>query len=253
MGERAWFVEALRATLFPAVAPRLSPREWWELVAGKRSDDLVVNEGPSGHASAFATVDDGKALLQLVCTTDRIDWGYSIGMGADESGALAPARKVSVAEGTSEFLTRIGRWLPHAPVCRRVAIGAVYRAPAASKEEGYEILREQLRTVEIDPTGSSDFLYRINRPRESKCSPFPLIVNRVAQWNVATFQGQPTSPVETLATVHLPMKSTHYCRIELDCNTAADNSELIENPHIEQILRELSDLAIEITHMGDIR
>lgn len=253
MADRVWFAESLRATFFPAVAPGLSPREWWTLVAGAPNADLVVNEGPAGHANATATIENGNAILQLACTPDRLDWGYAIGMGPDETGALVPAREISAVEATGEFLNRLESWMPHAPICRRIAFGAVYRAVAASKEEGYEILREQLQTVDIDPIGSSDFFYRINRPRQSKTAPFPLKVNRVAQWSVMSFHGQPANQNLTLTYVPQSMKSRHFCRVEIDCNTAADNADLIEKPFIGKTLRELSDLGLEIAQFGDVR
>lgn len=64
----------------------------------------------------------------------------------------------------------------------RVAVGERFVLPVESVEAGYLGLGYFLPSVEIDPVGSRDFFYRINRTREVMIADSSLAVNRLSSW-----------------------------------------------------------------------
>src|SRR5437667_8331987 len=65
---------------------------------------------------------------------------------------------------------------------RRLAVGEQMLLPVASPVKAYRALGKFLPSVKIDPEGSSDFFYRINRPRTVDLNGRPMIINRLSQW-----------------------------------------------------------------------
>jgi hypothetical protein len=63
----------------------------------------------------------------------------------------------------------------------RVAIGAHYVQLVASKEEGYQQLAAKIPGIRLDGD-SSDFQYRINRPRTISCAGQQVLFNRLSTW-----------------------------------------------------------------------
>jgi hypothetical protein len=255
--DQDWLIESLRGTFFTAVSPHLAVREWWSLVSGTTSDALVVNEGPSGYAAAQAEIDDATALLQVVCQPGRIDWNYAIGFQApDPTGKITTLRSIPAQQGLEEFWRRLRPWMEIAPECNRLAVGCNARYPVASKEEGYVRLQNFLHNVRIDPTGSSDFLYQINRPRPATSVNFPLKINRLSKWQVVTpyfaLGAVPLGPVASLSPSQLVASNpSHQCRVELDVNTAADNSQVLDRVTLQRLSQEMVGIAGEILRQGD--
>lgn len=250
----SWRADSVRATLFTSAPPELDVRQWWMSVAGtgEAPHDLVVQEGPKGHASAQAEVDDGKALLRLVCEPTRIDWHYILAtrLGADGQLQLPTEAADSALAG---FVARLENWLLDAPRCHRAAIGCVARIDVASKEEGYAALQAFLPAVRIDTKHSSDFGYQINRPRRSKAARQELLINRLSQWLAGTLvvQGQ-NSQAAPAPSAPSPAVSVLSCRVTLDINTASDNNRVLEADEVVPIVKELQELALEILTHGDV-
>src|SRR5439155_24200889 len=64
----------------------------------------------------------------------------------------------------------------------RIAIGATYYLSVPNKTASFLKLAEYLPSITIDANESSDFLYRINRPRVMEVANRSVVVNRVGTW-----------------------------------------------------------------------
>ena len=107
----------------------------------------------------------------------------------------------------------------------------------------------------MDPKGlqgATNFMYQINRPRESASVP-SFTVNRLSKWSVAAFESvsitvSPSS-VRAVGYADFPM---HMSALELDINTSPKPDALIPSDEIPQLFHELVSLGLEIAERGDI-
>ena len=74
------------------------------------------------------------------------------------------------------------RWLERSPVVTRLAFGAVLLSGVSSPYEANSTLGPLLPSVDLDPEGVSDFLYRVNR-RQPLQSRDGLLANRLGTWS----------------------------------------------------------------------
>ncbi len=106
--------------------------------------------------------------------------------------------------------------------------------------------------VVIDPDGSSDLFYQINRPRPSATPIEGLRINRLTKWSVQIAQ-RLTVTLGPDGVVARTIGEEQACRLELDINTAPTFSGMLPVEHLEQLLREMIDLGREIAQQGDVR
>jgi len=169
----------------------------------------------------------------------------------EESELPSLGNYIQNRDAFGEFVTR---WLQleDCPILTRLAFGAILMFPVDSREAGYSQLQPYLPAVELDPIHSSDFQYRINRPRVSTLGIAELGINRLSTWSVMYVQS---------ATLHLGSDGASQrvgerrfaCRLELDINTAPDPEITLDPSVLPKVYRELVTSGDEIVQMGDIR
>lgn len=116
---------------------------------------------------------------------DRIDWTLIPGAQEAHEGFLSVG---PVAEALESFVPVVSKWLPLAPPLRRLALGMVLHDRVNAVADGYGRLADLL-PIKLDPIGSSDLAYQINRPRPSTAVP-GLTINRLSKWSVASLNYQ---------------------------------------------------------------
>ncbi|MBL7065662.1 MAG: hypothetical protein ISS49_15895 [Anaerolineae bacterium] len=146
------------------------------------------------------------------------------------------------------------RWfgLAEPPVLTRVAFGAILLYPVDRREAGYRLLQQYLDHVELDPVGSTDFMYQINRPRDATTEVVGLRINRLSRWSVASFvpallhvSSDGIGPVAQQA-------AQYACGLQLDVNTVPDYRGPLAQDQLRPIFTELVRLGMEIVEMGDV-
>jgi hypothetical protein len=209
------------------------------------------NRGELVEAGIFQGVN-----LTLSVQPGRIDWVVSPNLSQEDepSGLKTLGEFGTVAK---DFLSTVSNWLNSCPASVRLAYGVVLLDPVENRENGYLRISEFIPAVKVDPLGSEDLFYQINRPRESKTVK-GLRLNRLSRWSVASFQplrlvlGIPQNqPAQPLVYHHLdaPLMS---CRAEFDLSTAAGIQNELPHDQISSIFNELVDLASEIARDGDV-
>ena len=243
-GSIDWQVESLRMTAFPSPGTVFGePPNWWETAVGEPPESRV-------HQPKVGVIQEqgrfSSGVLTLISQPGRIDW------------LLARPDKAEVPwpfeESLETFVPLILRWFDDAPVLQRIAFGAVLRSPVNDRADGYKKLSSYLHHVELDPEGSTEFLFQINRPRKSRSSVKNLLINRLSKWSVA-FMQQATYTVQQPEAAQFQLTNLQkevFCRLELDINTAPDLEGDLPSKDLPEIFSELVELGREIVTKGDI-
>jgi hypothetical protein len=151
------------------------------------------------------------------------------------------------------FLELMARWFKITPPTKRLAFGTVLNFPVEDRRSGYNLIAKYLPHITLDPEGSSDFLYQINRPRESKTGIPGLRLNRLTKWSVARRGiGQIELSVNEPRASYFPTSESYTCRLELDINTIPDYQGDLPSDQLYSIFQEMVDLGKEIVIKGDI-
>ncbi|MCG3117206.1 MAG: hypothetical protein LLH30_16170 [Candidatus Manganitrophus sp. SA1] len=246
-----WHVETLRITAFPSPAADIGEPNWWKSLfkdepekrTSKQKVGLLQEEGPFG---------EGRLVLQV--QRNRIDW--VLGVDSDKIRERLDEKdfpSIGLFEETVEpFADLMRQWLRLGLSIQRLAFGAVLVFPVGNKQSAYENLSKFIgSSVKLDPVGSSDFLYRINRPRDFGSGLEGLSINRLAKWSSFVWQ------VQDMALSPGFIKSTlgqeaHASRLELDINTNPNFERDLPPERLINIFDRLIEFGKEISVRGDI-
>jgi hypothetical protein len=238
----AWQLEFARLIAFPAQPPISLEQHWWQNVAGEPPKDSASTREDNVRAErgSFQGV-----LLALTVHPNRIIWEARSRAVVDWSGnfpTLGPFR-----EKLDWFVELLGPWLMNScPSVLRLALSAKLLQTAASAEEAYQVLAVYLPDVkkELD-SNPNDFLLQINRRKTSEVVD-RLDINRMCTWskmNIAIFV-EPGKPFEW------PQRC--YSALELDINTAPENTDILPSASLPRLFSELASLGKGIADRGDI-
>jgi len=245
----AWQVESLRMTAFPSPAAQIEaePR-WWTYLVGEPSETQVTQrkQGIRREEGSFA---NGRLLLTI--QPSRVDWLYRAEDDA-ESDREGPAMIGPLPESLMTFSQLMTRWLEsrECPVTQRLAFGATLWQPVDDRQTGYRQLAAYLPGLQLSLEGATDFLYQINRARNSCSAIAGLRINRLSKWSVS-FWAIAELPLVPETRLRVRQKGTG-CRLELDINTHPDFPDDLPQDQLGQIFNELVTLGQEIAREGDI-
>jgi hypothetical protein len=248
-----WQAESLRLTVFLATNVQLKDEGWWTKVTGADPENKTAK--PNRGELVEAGIYQGNALT-LSVQPGRVDWILSPNVSLEDN--LSEIRSVGSFEGAgATFSAIMSNWLKDCPSTVRLAYGGVLLEPVESRERGYLRIAEYVPAVKVDPLGSEDFLYQINRPRESTTVK-GMRLNRLSKWSVASFLpvrfsiGIPQSqPAQPLVYSHGGTPAM-ACRAEFDLSTATGIQYELPHDMLPSIFNELVALGSEIARHGDI-
>jgi hypothetical protein len=245
-----WEVESLRVTAFPTQNAEVKPDNWWQEVVGTEPETQLV-QAKRGEKRFQGAFEGGQ--LTLLLQPGRIDWFLVRGANTEEVASEELTSSVGKFEKVcSRFTEVVGQWLPISPPLHRIAFGGTVLLPVADRATGYKRLVPYLPSVSIDPEGSRDLLYRINRPRMSQTGLKDLQLNRLSTWAVGSLLSGEVSIIGGQATIVAPREQAFACRVELDINTAAEFSGIFVPDQSRETLNELVQLGVEIVEKGDV-
>ncbi len=254
-----WQVDLVRVTAFYGQVSedaRKGWSSWWTTLVGVPSEktelrrrDAVLHEiGPFKGGDLILGIQPGRIDWYLRATDKMAERAE----GSAELAFITP----DAAKG---FYDLILRWmkLDSCPGINRLAIGAILLQPVESRQAGYRKLGMYLHSIKLDQE-SSDFLYQINRPRESRVGITGLGINRLCKWSVALL-GEVSVSLSVAPKDSKPVKGAvvgqgHYaCRLELDVNTSQEHETEFSRDKLNAIFSELVDQAQEISEKGDVQ
>ena len=245
----AWQVETLRLTAFPSPAAQVAEPTWWTDLVGEPPDTRISRPRMGGHQEE-GPFRGGKLLLRV--QPNRIDWSFTTAEDQEREVESFPTIG-SFPESLEKFLPLMLRWfeLEPCPPAQRLAFGAILLQPVEDRPAGYRQISPYLPSIRLDPEGSSDFSYQINRPRDSISGITGLRINRLSKWSVATWRAVGLS-MEPTRIGYFQSQEHYACRLELDINTVPDFQGELHREQLPRIFEELADLGKEIATEGDI-
>lgn len=244
-----WEVDSLRVTAFPAQNAEVNPDNWWQGVVGTEPETQLV-QAKRGEKRFQGAFEGGQLTLRV--QPGRIDWLLGRAPIDDQQAMKDVSPSVGRFDAASpRFTGLVDRWLPFGPSLNRIAFGGVVLLPVPDRATGYKRLMPYLPSVKIDPEGSRDLLYRINRPRMSQTIK-DLQVNRLTTWSVGTITFKAITITGGQQPTVTSGEGAFFCRVELDINTAAEFSGGFVPNHLQQTLKELVQLGVEIIEKGDV-
>jgi hypothetical protein len=248
--EAAWLTEYFRCTIF--TSPVESATKLWSSIVD--SSPEAVNAKPKLATETAEGPLSDRAKLTVQTTPGRVD------VVTTATGKEFPANVDDMTLGRFDqgaldnFRSLVRPVIESGSVVTRVAFGAVAIWPRANKQASYQRLAELLPTVRIDPRGSSDFLYQINRPRPST-TVAGVSINRLARWAalraVSGLFSEPIVAVDLEALAKMPGAHEVFgARIELDVNTTSFEHKPANR--YMTLFSELQSLALELALNGDV-
>lgn len=240
-----WEVETVRMTAFShSVSSEVKFATWEDLVG--TPPENIIDKPRQGIRQEEGSYENGGLILKA--ELGRVDLIYAAKIGDEHIFSSTG----NFSEATSNLATLIERiFSGDCPPLKRIAFGAILNLSVADKKTGYEQLSPYLPSVQIDPDGSRDFLYRINRPKDSLFEIPNLTVNRLATWSVASLQSsQFVVRADSTDASRSPL--IYACRLELDINTSADYDDVLPSEGLVSIIDELINQGKEIITHGDV-
>jgi hypothetical protein len=253
-----WEAESIRMTAFPVPATTVTGYEsWWSATNGAEPE-TVTNQAGAGKYQAVGVLKARQAEYScaLSYAPDRIDWLLGPYF-SQNTFDLSKFTLGPVEEPWTLFHDIASSWLEKlSPRIARLAFGAVLVMRVPDRQAGYAKLNEYLPAVELDPVGSSDFFYSINRPRKSKSGVHNLEINRLSNWSVghiSPVQIQLTSPGGAQVTGIPSALSVSICRLECDINTKPESIGELPRGELVNVFGEMMEFGKELAQRGDLK
>ncbi|MCY3947416.1 MAG: hypothetical protein OXF44_14155 [Anaerolineaceae bacterium] len=241
-----WDVVALRTTAFPKPSSETLGLGWWDSVIGEPPEER--KEQPRTQESV-EHAKRGKGRIELQINPVSVNWIHHITEVQPQEKFEALGEFQSNCE---EFTALMNKWfnLDAVPDLGRLAFGAVLIQSAHSHEAGLERLAKYIRSVQVDPDNTSDFLYQINRRRASRQAIDGLVINRLTKWSVGRLRVLMTQSDGRSS--FLPTTSESLVQLEIDINTVPEFEGVIKREEISDVFEELVELGSEIALKGDV-
>lgn len=245
----AWNAEILRCTAFHQSGMQMSDNNWWEETTQAVPESKTMKPREGGY-EVFGSY--GGGTLTLRADALRFDWLLTPVIQPEKVGV--PFASVgTVPDAINTFLPLMKAWLLKTSAISRLAFGAVANQNVPDRVAGYRVLDTYMKAIDIDPDGSSEFAYSINRPRTA--AGFGGIrINRLSRWSVAL--GQPmtlTLGLGQLSQLPIVGQAIHALRSEVDISTDATRSEPLLSEHLSDLFEYLVRSGEEILREGDIK
>jgi hypothetical protein len=248
---REWQAALVRTTGFPSPDAQISEPKWWNDVVGIPSETRIQRFG-GAMLTEEGTVKGGKLALNF--QPDRVEWVF--GAPVPSEPTLEDLPVLGPFTTASRVLSEVSlKWLEAAPPLRRLAFGAVLVQQATNIGDALRLLSKYLGSVTIDPAGTADFSYSVNRPRPSTSGIQGLTINRISKWTAGVYQAIQVnvSPGRSgTPTTHRLGPGYTACLLELDINTSPDFRTDLPAHMLLALHGELVNLANEICEKGDV-
>ena len=243
-----WDVENLRVTLFPTSGPRSTDQQTglWQEVTGQPPDS--IDSRPRQRLTrVFGRIRDNQLLLGI--QDERVDWHVQPFVPANEQPDGVPT--VATA---NEMLTimhdAVQKTLSTVRIVQRLAFAMSLVREVPDVPTGMYQLSGYLPNVTLDPAGSSDFIYQINRRRRS-ASVSHAEINRLGRWSVDQIGSIGFRVVAGQPRVHQDESPYYVRKLVTDINTTPTTSAMA-NDRIHDLFHEMVVISNELATEGDV-
>ena len=246
-----WTAEQLRCSAFILQGDSQPAHHWWRKLAEAEPEQVTSNPR-LGSSQAVGGLGPGTLIVST--QPDRVDWflGPPLieAVSILEPAAMAPKPPSigGAGEAFDVFSEISKRWLAfeEIPNLNRLALGGVLSHQEENKRAAYLRLPDYV-PVQVDPE-SSDFLYQISLPMQSRSNIEGLTINRLSKWAVTMFKlialNAPGGPLTQ------DLRTTIALRSEIDVNTAQEYQNELPKDRLAQIFDELVDYGRDLIANG---
>ena len=243
MPRREWGASQLQAVLFLKRA--LLPIDIYSALAGEPPN--TQEERPREGIRIQTGSPASDRLLQVIMSPARVDIITSSVIGVDILSGAAPTLGDFDAE-VSMFAAMINKWLPRCdfPVLR-LALVAKALAQADTSIGAYEILKENLKSVQVQPGKMRDLLFRVNWPTPTERMPEGYL-NRLTTWTALKFGARASTP----GGPEFAAVEKHYAQREIDVNTPLEHAEELPREALLPIFGELFEVVVQTAQQGEV-
>ena len=148
----------------------------------------------------------------------------------------------------AKFEHRLQLWLSKWEVPTiRVSLLVQALASAPSKTVAYEILRDNLTSVNVKPGEMSDLIFRINWKAKTAATAEGYF-NRVMTWSAVQFRA---SAMSASGAGEIQLNTRNYAQVDMDLNSPGEHREALPRDHLGTIYSGLFQLAVEIADRGE--
>ena len=242
-----WNVEHLRLTIFHPSSPSgVDTSNLWERLMHvlPESRDERPREGVVQQAG-----DAGGNRLLLITRMDRFDWTIMPNPASD-AGIMPTPILVDTNQAVTLMQDALRISLQAVRVVDRLAFGALLGQQVADPTEGMSRLSKYLPRLGLEEQGVSDFVYQINRRRQSFRVPHAQL-NRVARWSSEQIVGGQLRIAPPLLPQVQPLRTGFVNRLMLDVNTLPGTSA-IAHDRFSGLFVELVEMARKVASEGDV-
>jgi len=242
-----WLAENLRLTAFTPVEPAWEDLAGsWKALVGDEPETVQVR--PKEHVvQEFGPF--RESILTFGYSPLRIDWIVHAHPQPSDI-ASEPWGNVSRFPGDAPpFVELMTKWLATSPEIKRLAFGAVLISPVSSRDEGYARVSGYL-PFDVNPE-ARNFIYQINRRRDSRLGVPGLEINRLLKWSCMERRTAQFTISDT-GTTSNDSPSYFAARLEVDINTAPEYPKSLDPKLLADLLSEFIDLGAEVAEKGDI-
>jgi hypothetical protein len=238
-----WEANQLQAVVFLRKA--VLPADIFSAITGEAPDTQEdrPKEGVRVQTGPFL-----RGSLQVVLNPIRIDVVLSPVLGPEILLGGASQTLGDFATTLEDFASAIRKWLPGCGLpASRLALVAKALAPADSVIGAYQVLKDNLTSVIVEPGKMQDLMFRVNWRAESVCMP-ERYLNRLTTWGAITAKTQ-AGPAGSFPTVQV--EERHYAYREIDVNTPAEHSEELPSDQLVPIFDELLKVVLSTAKGGE--
>ena len=175
-----WRAQHVQMIAFPTEPQLAGDKNWWSQLTGSEPDESVRKSQKRVDSGIFENV-----ALTLEIDPFRVIWTASPQVASDNPPEDIP-NLGSVFDRRDWMIGLMSQWLEDSPPIKRLAFAGKLLQFVDSRDEAYRRMNGYLPGVEVDPD-TTDFMYRVNRPRDSQTGIAGLRINRLCTWSAVKF------------------------------------------------------------------
>ncbi len=245
-----WMAESLRLTGFNLADHPISQAAKWADVTGREPETRLAKPAEGLHKEEGPLENHN---LSFVIRPSKFDWILRAKQSKEDTSPWIGL----FDESLKIFVPVMHKWLNTCPPLRRVAFGAVLASPVENLRQAHKVLAGYIPSVQIDADTSRDFLYQINRRRESKAGIPQLQINRLSKWSSPTWVTMhvavtPDAAPHAVQQIGTPVELL-TAQLELDINTVQEYKNPLPSETLSALFDELVAMGKEIAEKGDIK
>lgn len=243
----SWLVEQYRVTAFFETQKDHLADSWSKLFGATPEK---ITQHPRGGFIRYEGMADNTKVIGTQ-GSNRLDW-FFLNLHSSE---IDISSLPSFATTANEIREKAKLTIPSPKESSffRLAIGEVLLIPVQDRVSGYRELQKFLSCLRLDPEGSSDLIYQINRPKILSLNGSDIRINRISKWSVMKRQEvqMQFTPGMNIPPQLLPDSDCMAIRLEIDINTHPEDGEKVKSLDPLEIMNELERAGNEIAIYGD--